>query len=76
MKPSTHDIPRPSNGNANPANGNANPAETEADNLETMALFSSRIDSRTRCSREIPAEGSQMQECDTKSRPEAHEHRQ
>lgn len=69
MKPSTHDIPRPSN-------GNANPAETEADNLETMALFSSRIDSRTRCSRETPAEGSQTQECNKESRPEAHELRQ
>lgn len=69
MKPSTHDIPRPSN-------GNANPAETEADNLETMALFSSRIDSRTRCSRETPVEGSQTRECDKEFQPQAHEHRQ
>lgn len=69
MKQSTHDISRPSN-------ENANSAETDPDSLETMALFSSRIDSRTRCSRENPAEGSQTQECDRESRPEAHKNRQ
>lgn len=69
MKQSTHDISRPSN-------ENANSAETDPDNLETMALFSSCIDSRTRCSRENSAEGSQTQECDRESRPEAHKNRQ
>ena len=69
MKQSTHDISRPSN-------ENANSAETDPDNLETMALFPPCIDSRTRCSRENPAEGSQTQECDRESRPEAHKNRQ